>query len=492
MRTEILRMENIKKSRSGIKVLDYFSMNVYKGEVLGVLGLSGTGKTAISNILAGFENIEDGKIYFKEELVSHLNRNISNNIKIFTIHHTVRLVPQLSIAENIYVIKNNSYKKILVNQRAINHQTRLLLKEIGLDISPQTIASELTLAEQHLIELAKAIAFRAVLIILDDIAESYTIREMDKLKEAIEKIRNKGVAFIYESQKPDEVINIADRITILRDGRNTKTFHKDEYNKNIMINLMVGSEFKESFKRENTITEETILKMNKICTNKIENLSFDLRKGEILGILDLENKASIEVYNLLSGGVQPISGELYLSGEKLTINSISKAIKSGIGLMPENAVNNTLFQNMTYAENLSFMIMKKMSGPLMSLSKRIFSFIAREYRQLLDIDEDDEKEMLKSFNLYTRQKVMLTRWMLYNPKVLVCANPGAMLDIITKEISFSFINEFAKKGVGILLVTSDFQEATSICDRIIVISDKKIKGEYNRDTMIKLNMESLY
>lgn len=491
MKTEILRMEHITKSRAGVKILDDFRLNIYKGEVLGLIGLSGTGKTAISNILSGCETVDDGRIYFDEQQTLPHNKNARRRNNIFIIHHTSRLVPQLSIAENIFVIKDNSFRKIMVDRKAINQQANVLLREVGLEISPETPAGELSIAKQHLVELAKGISDSTRLIILDEITEFYTFKELCILKETINRLKKKGIAFLFETCKPDELMDFADRIAVLRDGKNVKTLHNGEYSKDLMQSLMVGSEFREHFDREDTITDKMVLRLERLYTEKIEGLSFNLHRGEILGILDLEGKASIEVYNLLTGRVQPKSGNIYLDGSRIQIKNIIQTVRSGIGIVPEGGIYSSLFENMNFIENISFLVMEKMSGFFLNINKKIYDFIAKEYSNVLGLNDEDRYIPVQSFDVFIRQKIMLYRWLLFRPQVLVFANLGAMLDVVTKKVSYAFINEAAKNGIGILMVTSDISEAANICDRVIVISGKRVRGEYTKGEITRLRINEL-
>ena len=211
MKTEVLRMEHIGKSLNRVKILDDFRLNVYQGEILGVIGLSGSGKTTIANILAGLEPVDSGRIFYREELVVEHGKSMGRQPGIYVIHNTIRLVPQVTVAENIFVIKNNSLKKVLIRQKAMNQQAKMLLAEVGLDIPPQTLAEELSPPEQHLVSLAKAMALGAKLIVLDEITEAYTYRELIRLKRAVRRLREKGVAFIYLSHNVSELLDFAER-----------------------------------------------------------------------------------------------------------------------------------------------------------------------------------------------------------------------------------------------------------------------------------------
>ncbi|HHX73541.1 MAG TPA: sugar ABC transporter ATP-binding protein [Firmicutes bacterium] len=492
MKTEVLRMEHIGKSLNRVKILDDFRLNVYQGEILGVIGLSGSGKTTIANILAGLEPVDSGRIFYREELVVEHGKSMGRQPGIYVIHNTIRLVPQVTVAENIFVIKNNSLKKVLIRQKAMNQQAKMLLAEVGLDIPPQTLAEELSPPEQHLVSLAKAMALGAKLIVLDEITEAYTYRELIRLKRAVRRLREKGVAFIYLSHNVSELLDFADRITVLRGGKNVSTLYRDEYEQSKILSLLVGSEFRERTKKDHATTGELLLQFRAVSTDRIKSVSFTLQKGEVLGIFDIENKANMEIFHLFTGAKQPAEGEILLDGSRFAVKNVFQAVKAGVGIIPEQAADNGLFPKLDFADNFAFLIYKKISNPLLCLNHRSVNFLAREYGTKLGISRPERRLPVGVLDGLTRQKIMLYRWLLYKPKVLVFANPGAMLDVITKKMTYTFINEAAKQGIGIILVTSDLSEAAATCDRIMVLSGRESRGDYLWEEMQKIDVKSLY
>ena len=493
MKSEILRMEHISKYNSVLGRLNDLKLNIYKGEILGLVGLSGTGKTLISNILSGLETIDAGVIYFDEQQVNISSRSISRKLGIFCVHHEMRLVPQLSVADNIFVIKDNSFKKIILNEKAIINQARELLEEIELDISPNALAKSLTIAQQHLVELTKAIAARAKLIVIDDITDSYTLRELEKLKETINRFKKEGVSFLFQSHKAEEILEIADRLVILREGKNVKTLYKGEYNLQEIFTLLIGKELKEVYKRSKAVTGVEVLSIKKLCSQDgIVDVSFKIYRGEILGILDLENKSNVHLSEILTGISPKSSGDIVLEGKKIEIKNFRSALKYGIGIIPQDSIENSLFFNMNILDNLSFPMLKKISNRFSVINKRILKLLSGEFSNQLNLDCNNEKINIDDIDVYTLQKILISKWILYKPKVLIYMNPCGKADIITREIIFSLLDEASQKGISIIIISSSLDEVSLICDRVIVLSQGKLKAEYNQENFDKINLYSLY
>jgi ABC-type sugar transport system ATPase subunit len=305
-------------------------------------------------------------------------------------------------------------------------------------------------------------------------------------------MKEKGVAFIYASHNVAELLDLADRITVLRGGKNISTLYRDEYEKNKILSILVGSEFRERAKKDHTKTGELLLQVRAVSTDRIKNISFQLQKGEVLGIFDIENKANMEIFYLFTGEKQPAKGEIWLNGSRYDVKNVFQAVKAGVGIIPEQMADNRLFPKLDFADNFAFLIYKKISNPLMCISKRAVNFLAKEYGAKLGISQKEQHIPVGSLDDYTCQKIMLYRWLLYKPKLLVFDNPGAMLDVITKKMTYTFINEAAKQGIGIIVVTSDLSEATATCDRILVLSGQESKGDFLREEMQNIDLTSLY
>lgn len=484
MREEILRMEHINKRVGDLYILKDFKLNIFKGEIVGIAGLSGTGKTTITNILSGFDKNYEGKIYFNDIDIRE-NYRFFKDSSIFCVHHNIRLVPKLSIAENIFVIRKNSYKKITLNKEAINKETIEILKEVDLNISPETKAEELSLFQQHLIVLSKALVERASLIIIDDIADFYTLREKNKFYGIIQKLNKRGISFIFQSHKGGDLFPIADRIIVLRDGSNIKTLYKGEYDKDRILSLMLGKEFiNRNIKEDRKIGEEILRFTNVSIYDSLKDINFKLCQGEILGILDIENKSNNYIRDILIGENKITSGSIFLNGEKIQIKNIRNGIKKGIGYIPKDKIKNGIFINMSYYENLIFLRYKDMDNFFFKINNRILKYIKKEYGEKLEID-DTNYHNLRYFNVYMINKIVFNKWIIKNPKLLIIDSPYTMADIIDKEIADEYIEKISRMKIPIIIISSDIGEAFSVCSRILVFKSGSIKKEYSNEEILE-------
>ncbi len=492
MKDEILRIEFINKSFKDTKILNDFKLNVFAGEILGLVGLSETGKTLISNILSGLEVIDSGTIYFEEKEVKISSKSTARKLGIFNIHNKLQLVPHLSVADNIFVVRDNSLKKMLLNKKAIYNQTKKILKVIKLDIPPETVIKDLTAAEQHLIELAKAIVEDAKLIVIDDIIESYTEKEINKLKEIMFAFKENGISFLFITNKTEVLQEFADRINVLRDGKSIKTLYKGDYKRELILNLMIGGKFIDRFERENVQIGDEVLKVRGLSTAFIRNISFRLFRREILGILDIEKKISGDFFKLFSGLIPDYSGSIYLEGEKIYLKNCHQIVNSGIGLIAQESIDKGLVLDMNLIDNLILPNMKKISNKFSCINNRVKDYIYDEFIKDSNLADPDEEANLGYFDIYTQQKTLYYKWLLFKPGVLICFNPTARADVVSKKIIFNFLERYVKNDISIIIISSDLNELSSICDRILVASKNRIKREFIKEEFDKINICDFY
>lgn len=493
MREEILRMEHVFKSFSDINVLSDFKLNIYKGEILGLLGLKHTGKTLVANIIAGIETIDSGFIYFEEEEIDNYLERKSRELGIFYVHNQLQIIPQLSIAENIFVIRDDNLNGLILNKKSIYTMTEKVLSKVELDILPDTKVEKLTKAQQDLVEIAKAVAENAKLIIIDDIIDSYTPLEMKTLKKVIYNLKKQGVSFLFISYKPEALLGFVDRIIILRNGKNIKTLYKEQFDIKLIYSLMLGYKFIENPKKNNNSkTGREILRVENLNTGVLTDISFKLRKSEVLGIFDIDNKSNLEIANVLYGCSSIFSGSIYIDKNEIEIKNINEAIKFGIGMIPREGINSALIMNMNFLDNLVFLIMKKISNKITVLNKRMLKYIKNKYINELEIDIKDKDRSIDFLDIYTNQRILFHRWLLLKPKILIFINPTDNVDLISKEIFLDFLDKFLKKGVSIIIISSNLSEVSSLCNRLILLKDKKIVSEYTQENVEDLNMDDFY
>lgn len=492
MRDELLRLENIHKSVSDIKVLEGFRLNLFRGETLGLLGLRNTGKSLIANIIAGLENPDSGTMYFDEEKITHNSQRSSRQRGIFYIYNKLQVIPQLTVAENIFVIRESFLNGVIVNRKAILAETKAILEEVGLDVSPRANVGDLSRAQQHLVELAKALAENAKIIVIDDIVDFYTPMELEILQRVMGRLKKKGVSFLFNSYKPEELTGFADRVIILRNGKNVKTLYENEFDVELMYSLMVGYRFVEPFKVVNDNVGKDVVSLVGVSTKSLRDVSFAVRSGDILGIFDIENKRNVEIGNALVGLDPALSGRVYVEGQQVSIANLEVAVKHGIGVIPKDAIHVSLAPNMSFIDNLVLLIMKKVSNGAMVLNRRMMTFVKNQYMGELKIESKDADTPVGRFDIYTKYRILMQRWLLFRPKVLVVYNPTDNIDLISREIFVEYLDKFVQMGTAIVLISSNLAEVSFLCNRLIILKEQQVVGEFTQENMHNIDMDNFF
>lgn len=462
-------------------------MDIYEGELISLIGPSGSGKTMLSNILTGLEKADSGWITINGKRFSAASNLLKKQIKIFCIRRQCTLVSQFTVAENIYLMPDADSNKFIVNKMTIKKKTIQLLKQFSLDISFDMLINKLTQSQKNIVELIKAYALGAKIIIIDNIMDSYTQKEWDMFKNVICKMKNNNISFLFESCKPDIISNIADRVVIIRKGKNVRNIYKDEYDPQLIIQLLVGSEFLDSFERASSSLPEVILQVNNLSPiNSMGNIGFSLYKGEILGILDIEGNSNIEIANIITGQKRRYNGNMWFKGEKFRPTSLSKAMSLGIGYLSPYDTEKSLISNMNYSENLTLIILKKISKNFLRNNTKLIRNISKEYEPLIGINSKNVNKHAKMLDIYTRKKISLYRWFLYNSQILICVNPCAGSDLIMENNIYSFLNEFIKNRKGVIVLSQNISELSKICDRILINKNGNIIRECKKDDFAQL------
>ncbi|MCX7845339.1 MAG: sugar ABC transporter ATP-binding protein [Dictyoglomaceae bacterium] len=477
----ILKMEKISKTFPGVQALSKVDLEVYKGEILALVGENGAGKSTLMKILTGVYSRDEGKIIFKGKELEPKNPHHAQQLGISMIYQEFNLVPNLDIATNIFLghePKKGKILKVFDNKKAFKEAEKLL-EMVGLNISPDILVKDLTVAQQQMVEIAKALALKSELIIMDEPTSALAGKEVAKLFEIMRKLKNDGISIIFITHRLEEVFQIADRIIVLRDGQRVGELTCEENKIDEVIRLMVGRRVRVSPRTESSINN-IILEVKNLSSHAIKNISFSLRKGEVLGIAGLVGAGRTEIVRALFGADPKISGEIYLNGKKVEIDSPRDAVKLGIGLVPEDRKLQGLILNMALHENLSLP-----SIPFI-FSNGIINF-KKEYKLVEDfvnklrIRTPHIFQIVNNLSGGNQQKVVVAKWLALKPKVLILDEPTRGIDVGAKAEIHSLIGELAKEGIGIILISSELPEILALSDRIIVISKGRITAELKRE-----------
>lgn len=477
MRNEILRMECISKTFSGIQVLNNVNLNVFKGEVLALMGANGAGKSALMKILAGIYTKDSGKIYFDEKEVEVNLPCDSHKLGISFIHQDFNIIPNLSVTENIFL---GNEKLFLLDKKQSYKRATLLLDKVGLKVDANVLVESLTIVQRQLVEIARALSTNSSLIIMDEPTSSLAERETGILKEIIFKLKEEGVSIIFISHKLNEALEIADRVTVLRDGVSVGTYSRMECNEEMLISLMVGSDFEEKISKDPGIIGEEIFRAENITTRDLlKGVSFALKKGEILGFTGLMGSGCTELMNAIFGITLKSSGVIVAKGEKVEIRKPLDAIKNKIGLVPEERNLQGLILNMSVKENISLPSIQRISNKGL-INFRMESILVRHYMQKFIANTLAEDEEVMNLSGGNQQKVVVSKWLSVKPEILILDEPTRGIDIETKKEIHNMIRKLANEGTGVILVSLELEEILAMSDRILVMRDGRINGELAR------------
>ncbi|PGY11919.1 sugar ABC transporter ATP-binding protein [Bacillus sp. AFS031507] len=479
MVSNVLEMKQITKVFSGFKAVDNVDFDLRKGEVHALLGGNGAGKTTLMKILAGVYRPENGSILIDGKQVQINSRSSSQEQGIAMIFQELSVLPNLTVAGNIFLSREKK-KGIRLDDKQMEKEAQTLLESLGMNLSPSQIVKDLSMGERQLIEIARAISSDAKIIVMDEPTTALTQDEQEKLFEIIRTLTSRGTAIIYVSHRMDEIFEISNRITVLRDGKKIETLQTQEANTKQIINMMIGDNellYDSSVKRKKTGKKASpLLQVKNLTGQKFSNLSFELFEGEILGISGLLGSGRTEILRAISGIDPIISGTIQLNGEVVKIKSIHDAIRLGIIMVPEDRRNEGIIPGMSIKENVTLTNLPQLF-PKGLIKSREEDRIAKENIDHLNIRPGDPKKKVGKLSGGNAQKVVISRCLNLNPKILLLDEPTQGIDIVAKTELQMLFRQLTEQGMSIIVVSSELPELVSLADRTIVLYDGKVKKE---------------
>lgn len=487
----LLKMAGICKKFDDLDVLRSVDLNVYEGEVIALLGENGAGKSTLMKILSGIYKQDSGTIHLNgKELIIE---NVSHAMKlgIVLIHQEINLLDNIDVAGNIFLGREPLKKFKLIDEEKMHQEAQKLLDTLRLKISPKTLVSGLSIAGQQMVEIAKALSQEAKILIMDEPTSSLTFEETEILFKVIKDLASKNVTVIYISHRLHEIIKIADRAIVLRDGRNSGELRKDEISHDNMIKLMIGRELLPPADRETNHSSSYNFEAVNIRTLKHPACENNLRisRGEILGIAGLVGAGRTELINALFG-IGMLAGTIFIDSKKINIKQPADAIKNGIYLVPEDRRKQGIIADMNVTENISLTNLKAYATlGLVSIKKEEETSLKQS--SALNIKSPSLRSLLKKLSGGNQQKVAVAKWMAMSPELIIFDEPTRGVDVGAKGELYRIIGKLAEAGVMILVVSSDMEEIMSISDRIIIMQEGKICGElsrndFNEETIMRL------
>lgn len=476
----LLEMQGINKAFPGVQALRNVDLTIYPGEILALLGENGAGKSTLMKILNGVYSADSGTITWDGTPVIISSPNDAQRTGISMIHQELALIPYLDAGKNIYL--GREPRGILpgtINWRKLYTDADAQLRDIGLNISTRTPVRFFSIAQQQMIEVAKALSLNARLIVMDEPTSSLTDREVDSLFEQMRLLRERGVAIIFISHRLDEVFEICDRLTVLRDGELIGSKSVSEVDTDQIINMMVGREMGQMYERRETPPgDEIIMDVRDLNRGRmVQDVSFQLRKGEILGIAGLVGAGRTELVQTLFGVYPATSGEIILNGEPVTIRRPSQAIQHGIGLVPEDRKGQGLFLGMRVSENIVMAKLRDIANVIF-VRWRDVKETSEEYVQRLDIRTPSIRQTVRNLSGGNQQKTVIAKWLTLDPKILILDEPTRGIDVGAKSEIYRLMNQLAARGVSIIMISSELPEVLGISDRILVMHEGRVTGEF--------------
>jgi len=481
-------MKGITKDYPGVRALDDVKLEVKRGEVHALVGENGAGKSTLIKILAGAVRKDEGDMFFDGANVEINSPQEAQRLGMSVIYQEFNLVPHLSVSENIFLGRDMTRTLLrILNRKQEERKAEEILSRLGVKLDPRTPVNRLGVAQQQIVEIAKALSAdcltsfrgerRGLLIAMDEPSSALTEREIKSLFALIRKLKSEGVSIIYISHRIDEVFQIADRVTILRDGRWISTFPVDEISKDELIEMMVGRKLKERSPKSKAVIGREILSLRSITRKGIiEDISFSLREGEILGITGLVGSGRTEVARVIFGADEVDEGEIYFDGNKVEIKSPIDAIKMGISLLTEDRKAYGLILDMTVRENITLASLRNFSK-FSVVERHQEQEVADRFIHELRIKTPSREQITRNLSGGNQQKVVLSKWLLANSKVVIFDEPTKGIDVGAKVEIYHLMNQLAESGVGIIMISSELPEVLGMSDRIIVMHEGRIKAE---------------
>ena len=485
-----LKIESVSKSFPGVQALDNVSMKIASGKVHALMGENGAGKSTLIKILAGAYSKDSGDISFDENKLNIRNPNDSLNYGIKVVYQEISLISEFSVAENIFLDNFPTNNLGIINWNKLYKDTEELFTRIGFDLNPKSKISDLSISQQQMVEIARAVFKNASLVIMDEPTSSLTPNEIDKLFTVIKNLKQNNIAILYVTHKIDEIFQIADEVTVLRDGQHISNKLISQTSEETIIKDMVGRTVNTTFERPVDISSaKTVMKVKKISSkNKINKVSFDLHEGEILGFFGLMGAGRTELAKAIFGYDKITEGQIEINNNIYKSFNTSTMVNNGIGYITEDRKGEGIVKDMNLRENMSLPSLK-IFEELFIINQKKEKKAADQYIKKFSVKTPSSERLITLLSGGNQQKVLVSRWLIRELKIIILDEPTRGVDIGAKTEVLSLINDLAKQGLSVLLMTSEMNDLLSLSDRILVMSEGKISKEFYRG---KVTQEEIF
>lgn len=474
-----LRMEGIVKNFGGILALDHAGISVQRGEIHALVGENGAGKSTLMKILAGIYRKNDGKIYVNEKEVSIQNPSDSVSLGIAFVHQYPNLVPMFDVARNIFLGKEPINRGKVIDWKELYSKTEVLLSNLQADISPKEYVKDLTIAEKQEVSIVRALSMEPQLIVFDEPTAPLTFKEVNRLFEIIYSLKRKNVTIIYISHRLDEIFQISDRITVLRNGKTIGTVKTRESNTDEVVQMMIGSDLELKVKKRKREKLEPAIEVKGLKTSQLNDpIDLALYKGEILGLFGLVGAGRTELARAIFGVDKSTEGSIWINGKEWKKFSPEKIINNGLAYVPEDRQSQGLIMDMAVKDNVTLANLNAFrKGPFIDhLTERK---VVGDLIKKLSIKVGSMSNLVNSLSGGNQQKVVLAKWLCRNPQFFIFDEPTVGIDVGTKGEIYNLVNELAYNGASILFISSEPEEILRVADRILVMYRKRIAAKFS-------------
>lgn len=476
-----LRLKNIRKEFPGVLALDDVSLEAKAGSVHALMGENGAGKSTLIKILAGAYSKDQGTILFDNKEVNIDNPNDSLNLGIKVVYQEIALIPEFTVAENIFLEKFPVNSLGIVNWKKLYNDCNNLLKKIGFNLNIKAKVVDLSISEQQIVEIARAIFQNALVVVMDEPTSSLTPNEIEKLFEVIENLKKNNIAIIYITHKIDEIFKIANEVTVLRDGKLISNRDINDTSEEILIQDMVGRKVEQKFERPNKSFDKVLMNIKNISTkSKLKDISFDLYKGEILGFFGLMGAGRTELAKAIYGYDNISNGSIEVDGQIFKKFNTQTMVKNGVGYVTEDRKGEGIIKDMNLRENMSLPSLE-IFEKFLTINKSKEKKISNQYIDKFEVKTPSSERLITLLSGGNQQKILLSRWLIRNLKIIILDEPTRGVDIGAKTEILRLINDLAKDGLSVILMTSEMNDLLTLSDRIIVMAGGKISKEFNRN-----------
>ncbi len=479
----LLEFSEISKAFPGVQALDQVSFSIKRGEVHALVGENGAGKTTLINIASGALQPDGGRIVWTGGVVSLPDPRAAQNLGISTVHQELNLCPNLSVAGNVFLGREVKHNNRTLDWQTMNSETGRLMTMLEVPIDPKTAVSSLRVSEQQLTEIAKALGRRSNLLIMDEPTSALTEHETNVLFETIWRLKAQGVTVLYVSHRLEEIFRIADRVSVLRDGRYIGTLNVAESTIDQIIRMMVGRELADLSHEACGLEEREppLLQVTDLASSDLfESVSFRVSCGEIVGFFGLQGSGTSEVARSIFGLVPLTGGTISVDGRAARVRSPADGVSHGLGFVPSDRRGEGIVPLMDLKSNIAMVNLNSVSR-FGIINRRKFIDLAEQYRQRLDIVSAGLGQQVSKLSGGNQQKVVLARWLAAKPRLLIMDQPTRGIDVGAKAEIYEILNELAADGLGIIMVSSELPEILRMSDRIIVMYEGRITGRFERD-----------